>query len=63
MLLPIVGRDRGYIPVRSYVLERGAANCWQLTLLEDGEAIGGAVGSEGDYEELLGVAEEFCETG
>lgn len=48
--------------MRSYTLERGTVNYWVLTLLEDGQPVGGGVGVEGDYDELLELANDFCET-
>lgn len=48
--------------MRSYTLERGTVNYWVLTLFVDGEPSGGGVGAEGDYDELLELANGFCET-
>jgi hypothetical protein len=48
--------------MRSYIIERGMNNYWQLTLLEDGEPVGGGVGCETDYDDLVDIATDFCET-
>ena len=48
--------------MRSHTLERGTVNYWVLTLLEDGEPVGGGVGAESDYEDLEAAGLEFSET-
>jgi hypothetical protein len=48
--------------MRSYTLERGTVNYWVLTLYEDGEPVGGGVGTETDYDDLQDVGMDFCET-
>jgi len=46
--------------VRTYTLVPGKANAWKLTLFEDGQEVGGGVGQEDDYQELLDEALLFC---
>lgn len=48
--------------MRSYTLERGTVNYWVLTLFEDGQAVGGGVGADVDYDDLVDIATDFCET-
>ena len=52
----------GGFSMRTYTLERGLVNHWKLTLFEDGQEVGGGVGAESDYDSLLEVAHQFCET-
>jgi hypothetical protein len=46
-------------PNRTFILERGKANFWKLTLLEDGVEVGGGVGQEDDYDYLVDQGQEF----
>lgn len=44
---------------RTFTVERGHANFWKLTLLENGVEVGGGVGQEGDYDYLVDQGHEF----
>ena len=46
---------------RTFTVERGQANFWKLTLLEDGVEVGGGVGQEGDYDYLVEQGLDFVD--
>jgi hypothetical protein len=48
--------------MRSFTLLRHTIHYWKLTLYEDGEPVGGAVGTLQDFDFLTDVGLEFCET-
>lgn len=45
--------------MRTFTVERGEANYWQLTLYEDGVPVGGGVGAEADYDALVEAGRDF----